>query len=432
MNTAIKSDIIYRNDEAFAIEMDSQDQLANYRNLFHFPKDANGKPVLYFCGNSLGLQPKSVRTYIEQELKDWEEHGVEGHFQAKHPWMHYHEFLTEKMANVVGAKPIEVVVMNSLTVNLHLMMVSFYRPTSTKYKILIEKNAFPSDQYAVKSQIRFHGLNVDDALIELSPQPNENYIHSEDILKTIEEHGDSIALVMMGGVNYYTGQAFDMKLITEAAHKKKIIVGFDLAHAVGNLHLKLHDWNIDFAVWCSYKYLNSGPGGIAGCFVNERFAKDTSLLRFSGWWGHEKKTRFLMGPDFHPIEGAEGWQLSNPPILALAALRASLAIFEEAGMEKLSKKSRLLTGYLEYLLDELHNDAIQIITPKDPDQRGAQLSIRIKNSNKELFQMLMSDGVICDWREPDVIRVAPTPLYNSFMDVFQLVQKLKNMLKLFF
>jgi kynureninase len=418
--------IIFQNNEAFAKEMDANDALAKYRGQFHFPKDNVGNPLLYFCGNSLGLQPKTVRAYIEQELLDWENLGVEGHFHAKHPWMPYHEFLTEKMTNIVGAKPIEVVVMNTLTVNLHLMMVSFYRPTKTKYKIVIEKNAFPSDQYAVQSQIKFHGYPINDALIELTPRENEAIIYTEDIEKVITEQGDSIALIMLGGVNYYTGQAFDMKRITEIAHQKNIVVGFDLAHAAGNLFLQLHDWNVDFAVWCSYKYLNSGPGGIAGCFVHEKHATDKSLPRFAGWWSNDKQKRFLMQSEFNAIDGAEGWQLSNPSILAMASLRASLDIFDEAGMENLSAKSKNLTGYLEYLIHELKNDAIEIITPKDTSQRGAQLSIRIKNSNKSLFNKLIENGVICDWREPDVIRLAPIPLYNSFSDVYQFVQKLKS------
>ena len=309
----------YRLDEAFAQQLDNADALSKYRNQFHFPKDNTGNPLLYFCGNSLGLQPKTVRSYIEQELLDWENLGVEGHFHAKHPWMPYHEFLTEKMANIVGAKPIEVVVMNTLTVNLHLMMVSFYRPTKTKYKIVIEKNAFPSDQYAVQSQINFHGLDCKDALVELAPRENEDIIFTEDIEKVIAEQGDSIALIMLGGVNYYTGQAFDMKRITEVAHQKNIVVGFDLAHAAGNLLLQLHDWNVDFAVWCSYKYLNSGPGGIAGCFVHEKHATDKTLPRFAGWWSNDKQKRFLMQPEFNAIDGAEGWQLSNPSILAMAS-----------------------------------------------------------------------------------------------------------------
>jgi len=426
--TTSLSTIIYRSDEAFAKEMDENDPLRKYRDQFHFPKNEKGKYLLYFCGNSLGLQPKTVRAYIEQELKDWERLGVEGHFQAKNPWMPYHEFLTEPMARVVGGKPIEVVVMNTLTLNLHLMMVSFYRPTKTKYKIVIEGGAFPSDQYAVKSQLDFHGVDVQTGLIELMPRKGEDTLRVEDIEALIEKEGDSVALIMLGGVNYYTGQLYDMKRITAAGHKKNIMVGFDLAHAAGNVDLQLHDWNVDFAVWCGYKYLNSGPGGIAGCFVHERHATNKDLPRFAGWWGHDKKTRFLMGPDFVPVPGAEGWQLSNSPVLAMASLRASLAIFNEAGMEQLTAKSRLLTGYLEYLIQETKNTDLTIITPKDPLQRGAQLSIRIKNSGKSFFNRLVESGVICDWREPDVIRLAPVPLYNSFQDVFQFVELLKKQL----
>lgn len=418
--------VAFSNSHDFAVSMDKKDPLAHFRERFHFPKDPSGNTLLYFCGNSLGLQPKTVRAYIEQELSDWEHLGVEGHFQAKNPWMPYHEFLTEKMANIVGAKPLETVVMNSLTVNLHLMMVSFYRPTNEKYKIVIERIAFPSDQYAVKSQIAFHGFNPEEALIEVSPRQGEDMLRTEDIEQLLEEEGHAIALVLLGGVNYYTGQAFDIERITTAAHKNNCLAGFDLAHAAGNIELHLHDWQVDFAVWCSYKYLNSGPGGISGCFVHEKYADDTSLPRFAGWWGHDKKTRFLMGSDFYPISGAEGWQLSNPPILPLASLRASLDIFEEAGMQQLVQKSKLLTGYLEFLLLELKNERIQIITPKD--ERGAQLSIRIKNSNKALFNQLIQTGVICDWREPDVIRLAPVPLYNSFVDVYTFVQRLKSVL----
>lgn len=418
----------YQATESFAKAMDEKDPLAKFREQFHFPKKNNGERSLYFCGNSLGLQPKSVRAFIEQELSDWENLGVEGHFHAKNPWMPYHELLTEQMARIVGAQPIEVVVMNTLTVNLHLMLVSFYRPTAKKYKIVIEAGAFPSDQYAVKSQLSYHGFDASDALIELAPRKGEDLLRTEDIEALIEKEADSIALIMLGGVNYYTGQLYDMKRITAIGHKKNICVGFDLAHAAGNAKLQLHDWDVDFAVWCGYKYLNSGPGGIAGCFVNERYASNFNLPRFAGWWGHDKETRFLMGPEFVPIKGAEGWQLSNAPLLAMASLRASLAIFDEAGMDNIIAKSHLLTGYLEYLIDNIGNDNISLITPKDPAQRGAQLSIRVKNSNKSLFNQLITNGVICDWREPDVIRLAPVPLYNSFLDVFQFVQLFKKLL----
>ncbi len=412
----------------FAREMDAADALKHYREKFHIPKQPSGEEVLYFTGNSLGLQPKTARDYIEQELKDWETLGVEGHFRARNPWMPYHELLTEQMARVVGAKPIETVVMNSLTVNLHLLMVSFYRPSQKRYKIVIEAGAFPSDQYAVQSQIKFHGFDVENSLIELKPRENETILRTEDVEKTIAENSDAIALILLGGVNYYTGQAFDMRRITEAGHQIGAAVGFDLAHAAGNLALHLHDWNVDFAAWCSYKYLNAGPGGIGGVFVHERHGEDFDLPRFAGWWGHDKETRFLMKPEFLPIKGAEGWQLSNSPILLLAALKASLDIFEEAGMQSLVEKSRKLTGYLEFLLGEIQDQRISVITPSDANQRGCQLSIRVKNADKNLFKTISDKGVIADWREPDVIRVAPVPLYNSFSDVWKFAEILKNCL----
>ncbi len=412
----------------FAAAMDARDSLKNFREKFYIPKQANGEDVLYFTGNSLGLQPKTARAFIEQELKDWETFGVEGHFAAKNPWMPYHEFLTAQMAEIVGAKPSEVVVMNSLTVNLHLLMVSFYRPSGKRNKIVIEKGAFPSDQYAVKSQIKFHDLDIGNSLIELAPRGNETLLRIEDIEKTLRENADEIALVLLGGVNYYTGQAFDMQKIAEIGHAIGAVVGFDLAHAAGNLKLKLHDWNTDFAAWCSYKYLNSGPGGIAGVFIHERHSENFDLPRFAGWWGHEKETRFLMGDEFVPIKGAEGWQLSNPPIFQMASLRASLEIFAEAGMKNLREKSIELTNYLEFLLNEIHDERIAIITPKNAAERGCQLSIRVKNAGKNLFKAISEKGVIADWREPDVIRVAPVPLYNSFADCRKFVEILKNCL----
>ncbi|MEP7038478.1 MAG: kynureninase [Acidobacteriota bacterium] len=414
--------------ESFARKMDEQDSLKHFREKFYIPKQSTGEDVLYFTGNSLGLQPKQTRGYIEQELKDWETLGVEGHFAAKNPWMPYHELLTEKMAKIVGAKPIETVVMNALTVNLHLLMVSFYRPTSERYKIIIEAGAFPSDQYAVKSHLKLHGFNIEKSLIELNPRQGETTLQTEDILETIEKNADSIALILLGGVNYYTGQKFDFEKITEAGHKIGAIVGFDLAHAAGNVELNLHDWNADFAAWCTYKYLNSGPGGIGGVFVHERHSEKFDLPRLAGWWGHDKETRFLMDDEFIPIKGAEGWQLSNQPILLLASLRASLDIFEEAGMQNLIEKSRRLTGYLEFLLNEFHDERISVITPADENQRGCQLSIRVKDADKNLFKAISERGVIADWREPDVIRVAPVPLYNSFLDVFRFVKILKDCL----
>ncbi len=415
----------YRTDKSFAVEMDSKDPISKYRERFHIPKQKNGEDCIYFCGHSLGLQPKSVRSYIEQILKDWGTLGVEGWFHAKNPWMIYDQFLIEQTAKLIGAKPIEVVVMNSLTVNLHLMMVPFYKPTPSRNKILIEYHAFSSDQYAVKSQIQFHGFEPKMSLIEIHPREGEDTIRTEDIESLIEKEGDSIALIMLGGVNYYTGQAFDMERITGIGHSKGCLVGFDLAHAAGNILLKLHDWDVDFAVWCSYKYLNSGPGSIAGCFIHEKHSNNSELPRFVGWWGHNKETRFLMGPNFEPIEGAEGWQLSTPPILQMAALRASMEIFDEVGMERLKAKSDLLTGYLEFLIDEIKSESISIITPRDIKRRGCQLSIRIQGNGKVLHNKLTSQGVICDWREPDVIRVAPVPLYNTFMDVYKFSEILK-------
>lgn len=428
-----------------AAALDAEDPLRSFRDRFQLPLDPSGREAVYFTGNSLGLQPKTARGYIEQELDDWARLAVEGHLHAKNPWLPYHEFVTEPMARVVGALPIETVVMNSLTVNLHLLMVSFYRPTPDRYKIIIEKGAFPSDQYAVESQIKFHALSpafrrqtaadgppkggTQNSLIELAPRDGESTLRTEDVLETIDREGDGVALVLLGGVNYYTGQAFDMKAITEAGHRKGCVVGFDCAHAAGNLELKLHDWNVDFAAWCSYKYLNAGPGGIAAIFVHESHANSFDLPRFAGWWGHDKETRFLMGPEFKPLAGAEGWQISNPPIFQLAALRASLEIFDEAGISNLRTKSEKLTGYLESLLDQIGDDRISVITPRDPAQRGCQLSIRVNNADKSLFEKISEQGVFADWREPDVIRVAPTPLYNSFSDVHRFANILRQCLK---
>lgn len=419
----------FENSRSFAARADEQDPLRLFREKFYMPKLGSGDDAIYLTGNSLGLQPKTARGYVEQELKDWETLGVEGHLHAKHPWLPYHEFLTEQMARLVGAKPIETVVMNSLTVNLHLLMVSFYRPAGVRSKLMIERGAFPSDQYAVESQIRFHGLDPRENLIELAPREGEATLRTEDILETIDRHGDSIALVLLGGVNYYTGQAFEMRSVTEAGHKAGAIVAFDLAHAAGNIELRLHDWGVDFAAWCSYKYLNAGPGAVGGCFIHERHKHSFDIPRFTGWWGHDKATRFLMGPEYVPIPGAEGWQISNPPILQMAALRASLEIFDEAGMSELREKSTRLTGYLEFLLDDIRDPRISVITPRDPAQRGCQLSIRVKNADKSLFEAISARGVFADWREPDVIRVAPVPLYNSFEDVYKFADILKDCLK---
>ena len=413
---------------ADAEKADAADPLRVFRERFHFPKASNEMDIVYFTGNSLGLQPHNARAYVEQELDDWARLAVDAHLHAKHPWLPYHEFLTEQMAAIVGAKPVETVVMNSLTVNLHLMMVSFYRPIEERYKIVIEKGAFPSDQYAVESQIRFHGGNTDESLIELTPRVGESTLRTEDIIETITRNGHSIALILLGGVNYYTGQAFDMKTITEAGHQNGCIVGFDLAHAAGNLELQMHDWDVDFAVWCSYKYLNGGPGAVGGAFVHERHARSFDLPRFAGWWGHDKETRFLMGSEFKPITGAEGWQISNPPILQMAALRASLELFDEAGMPALRAKSEKLTGYLEFLIDQIGDERISIITPSSPAERGCQLSIRVRNADRSLHQRIIARGVYADWREPDVIRVAPAPLYNSFTDVYKFAEILRECL----
>jgi kynureninase len=406
-----------------AAAMDASDPLAKFRDRFLIPKTKTGGDCIYLCGHSLGLQPKTANSYLEQELRDWAQLGVEGHFQARNPWMRYHRLLTQQTATLVGAHPAEVVVMNSLTVNLHLMMTSFYRPTSDRHKILVERGAFPSDQYAVKSQIRFHGFDPASSLLELTPREGESCMRDEDIESLIEREGDSIALILLGGINYVTGQAFDMAGITKAGQRKGCVVGFDLAHAAGNILLHLHDWGPDFAVWCNYKYLNGGPGCVGGCFVHERHASAWQLPRFAGWWGHDEETRFQMGPDFQPMVGAEGWQLSNPPILALAALRASLEIFSEAGLERLRGKSAALTGYMEALLREQASPKFSIITPPEEERRGAQLSIRLPGSGRELCDRLASAGVIGDWREPDTFRVAAVPLYNSYQDAYSFVQR---------
>ncbi len=419
---------VFQNDADFAREMDHRDPLANFRDRFRIPKTTDGADTIYLCGHSLGLQPKTVRAHVEQELKDWELLGVEGHFHGKNPWMPYHRLLTKQTAALVGARPEEVVVMNSLTVNLHLLMASFYRPKAERHKILIEESAFPSDQYAVKSQIRFHGFEPATSLLELKARPGERLLRDGDILDFIEREGGSIALILLGGVNYSSGQVFDMPAITRAGHSKGCVVGFDLAHAAGNIPLHLHEWGPDFAAWCSYKYLNGGPGCIAGCFVHERHARNQSLPRFAGWWGHDQETRFLMGPEFRPMGGAEGWQLSNPPILSLAALRASMDIFEEAGIENLRKKSATLTGYLEFLLDQERSDGFSIITPREPQRRGAQLSIQIRRHGRALCDRLTREGILCDWREPDILRVAPIPLYNTYTDVYRFVERFTTML----
>ncbi len=416
----------YENSEAFAALMDERDPLRSYRNLFHIPKTKTGEEFIYFSGNSLGLQPRKAREYVDQELMDWAELGVEGHLHARHPWLPYHEFLNEPTARLVGAKPIEVVVMNTLTVNLHLMMVSFYRPKANRIKILIEKGAFPSDQYAVASQAQFHGYNPKDVILEISPREGESTLRTEDIVEAIKRDGKTIALVLLGQVNYLTGQAFELAPIAQAAYDQGALIGVDLAHGAGNLELQLHDWKIDFAVWCSYKYLNAGPGGLSGCFVHEKHSKDSTLPRFAGWWGHDKKVRFQMGSKFDPMPGAEGWQLSNPPILQLAALRSSMELFDSATIPALRTKSELLTGYLHFLLNLIPNHAFTLLTPTHPKERGCQISLRVRSGAKELVAALQKAGIISDFREPDVIRVAPVPLYNRFSEVYKFAKLLRT------
>tara|TARA_B110000046_G_scaffold180068_1_gene210210 strand:+ start:2178 stop:3461 length:1284 start_codon:yes stop_codon:yes gene_type:complete len=422
----------YNNSLEFSKEKDLQDPLKSYREKFHIPV-INGIETIYFTGNSLGLQPITAKSYIDAELEAWKNWGVEGHFEAKKPWFAYHEFLTEKSAKIVGAKPLEVVVTHSLTTNLHLLMVSFYRPTEKRYKIICEKKAFPSDQYALETQARFHGYEPSDAIVEVGPREGEYLIREEDILATIAEEGDELAMIMIGGVNYYSGQLFDMKTITDAGHAVGAIVGFDLAHAAGNVKLELNKWGVDFAAWCSYKYLNSSPGGVAGLFVHECHANDKTLPRFAGWWGHDKETRFLMEPGFNPMPGAEGWQLSNAPVLGMAAHLASLDIFDAVGMDALIEKRIGLTNYLEYLINDLSvrkgdQCSFEIITPKDPAKRGAQLSILAHGMGRPLFDALTKLGIIADWREPNVIRIAPVPLYNSYEDCYRFCESLENVI----
>ena len=405
----------------FAKSLDLRDPLRSFREEFLFP-DFHEKNLIYFTGNSLGLQPKNAKNYILEELEDWQKYGVEGHFISRRPWYSYHENLTDMMAEIVGAKPIEVVVTHSLTTNLHLLMVSFFRPEGKRTKIICEEKAFPSDQYAIESQLNFHGLGLDN-LIEIAPRKGELLIREEDIIAKINEIGDELALVMIGGVNYYTGQLFDMKSITNAGHSVGAKVGFDLAHAAGNVELSLNAWGVDFAAWCGYKYLNSSPGGVAGMFVNEKHANNSNLPRFAGWWGHNKDTRFEMKPGFSPIPGAEGWQLSNAPVLGMAVQLASLEIFKKAGMGRISEKRNLLTAYLEYIILDVSERnkttcSFEIITPSEPTKRGAQLSMLVHGKGKELFEKLSKNGVVADWREPNVIRIAPAPLYNSFEDCY--------------
>ena len=412
--------------------MDEKDELKTFRNKFYIPI-VNGKECIYFTGNSLGLQPKTTQDYVVNELEDWANFGVEGHFHARRPWMPYHEIFPKQLSKIVGCKENEVVVMNSLTVNLHLLMVSFYRPTKERYKIICEAKAFPSDQYALETQVRFHGFDPEEAIVEVRPREGEHAIRLEDVVSTIKLHSQSTALVLFGGVNYYTGQLFDIKRITEAAHSIGAYAGFDLAHAAGNVALKLHDWNVDFACWCSYKYLNSGPGGVAGAYIHEKHAADTSMPRFAGWWGYTKETRFKMEKGFEAIPTAEGWQLSNAPILSMAAHKAALDIFEEAGMEKLHTKRRQLAAYLHYVLADINSrqseKVIEVITPDNEEERGCQVSMLMLKNGKPIFDELSRQGVIADWREPNVIRAAPVPLYNSFEDIWTFGDVVASILK---
>lgn len=414
--------MVYQNTLVFAQQMDEADSLHEFKSYFYIPQH-EGKDCIYFTGNSLGLQPRITAQYVQQELDDWAKLGVEGHFQAKHPWMPYHEIFPQQLSKIVGCKEEEVVVMNQLTVNLHLLLVSFYRPSQQRYKIICEAKAFPSDQYAFETQARYHGFDPANAVVEVAPREGEHTLRTADIIDTINQHGDTVAVVLFGGINYYTGQFFDLEAISKAAHAVGAYAGFDLAHAAGNVELHLHDWDIDFACWCSYKYLNSGPGGVAGVYIHEKHIANKELPRFAGWWGYKKDTRFKMEKGFDPIPTAEGWQLSNAPILSMAAHKAALDIFEEAGMEKLHTKRKQLAGYLHYLLAEINRrhaeKVIEVITPADENERGCQVSMLMLKRGKEIFDGLMKQGVIADWREPNVIRVAPVPLYNTFEEVWR-------------
>ena len=423
--------MIFKNSREFAQSLDANDELRKYRDEFHFPK-VNGKQVIYFTGNSLGLQPKRTKLYVDEVMSDWANMAVEGHFYSDKPWWDYQERFAVPLSEIVGAKPSEVGVMNTLTVNLHLLMVSFYNPTPKKYKIICEEKAFPSDQYMFQSQVKFHGFDPKDAIVEIKRREGEANIRLEDVLAKIEEVGSELALVLIGGVNYYTGQVFDMKTITAAGQKQGAYVGWDLAHAAGNIKLDLHDWNVDFAAWCSYKYMNSGPGNASGFFVHEKHHNDKELKRFAGWYGHNKERRFKMEPDFDPVNGADGWQISNLPILSLAPYLASVEMFAEVGMDKLITKRNLITAYLEFVLHEIDNELdgaeFEILTPSNQDERGCQLSVYLHGQGRELFERLMKNGVITDWREPNVIRLAPAPFYCSFEDMYDFGQILKDLI----
>ena len=423
--------MIFENTREFAKSLDAQDELRKYRDEFHFPH-VNGKQVIYFTGNSLGLQPKRTKSYVDEVMADWANLAVEGHFYSDKPWWDYQERFAVPLSDIVGAKPAEVGVMNTLTVNLHLLMVSFYNPTPHKYKIICEEKAFPSDQYMFQSQVKFHGFDPKDAIVEIKRREGEANIRLEDVLAKIEEVGSELALVLIGGVNYYTGQVFDMKTITAAGQKQGAYVGWDLAHAAGNIKLDLHDWNVDFAAWCSYKYMNSGPGNASGFFVHEKHHNDKELKRFAGWYGHNKERRFKMEPDFDPVHGADGWQISNLPILSLAPYLASVEMFAEVGMDKLIAKRNLITAYLEFVLHEIDKELegaeFEILTPSNQDERGCQLSVYLHGQGRELFERLMKNGVITDWREPNVIRLAPAPFYCSFEDMYDFGQILKDLI----
>lgn len=422
--------MIFEHNRGFAQRLDEDDSLKDFRQLFHFPTQKNGSDFLYFCGNSLGLQPRTAKQALDSELEDWANLGVEGHFHGKKPWFHYHKFLTEHSAELVGGRHHEVVIMNQLTVNLHLLMVSFYKPTKTRFKIIMEAGAFPSDMYAIESQVKFHGYDYDEAVIEIEPREGEHTLRTEDILRTIEENGEQTALVFFAGVQYYTGQFFEIEKITAAAHSVGAIAGWDLAHTAGNLPLKLHDWKVDFAAWCSYKYLNSGPGNVSGVFVHEKHGLDENTHRFAGWWGHKESERFQMKRGYIPEPGAAGWQMSNAPVFGMAVHLSSLEIFHKAGMENIRVKSKMLTAYLQETLKYVQNNNpaldFNVITPENPEHRGAQLSILVKENGKALFDYITENGVIADWREPNVIRLAPAPLYNSFTDIYELGETMKG------
>lgn len=412
---------------SFAQQLDANDNLKHFREQFYFPQH-NGKDVIYFCGNSLGLQPKNVETAIQTELQTWRQIAIEGYFKGTNPWLYYHEYLRGSLAKIVGANDDEVTVMNALTVNLHFMMLSFYRPNAQRYKIMMEAGAFPSDQYAVETQVKHYGFDPADAIIEIAPRDGEKILRTEDIIEAIHKNKDALALVLFSGINYYTGQLFDMPVITDAAHKAGAAAGWDLAHVTGNVPTKLHEWNVDFAVWCSYKYLNAGPGAAGGVFVHERHAKQNETSRLAGWWGNDEKTRFKMEKGFIAKPDASGWNLSTSQVFNMVALKASLELFDAAGIEQLRAKSITLTGYLEFLLRQLQHESFEIITPTEPQQRGAQLCLYFKQKGKEIHNALMNEGIVVDYREPGVIRVAPAPLYCSFEDAWRCTEIVKTVL----